>query len=167
MLKSQQRHALAGLITLLLQFADRACPSSENVTTTGEMEQNVEPSTLLSLTDLHIYNGSTDYSDVLPTVWNTIKSVVLHLLSIVIRDVREEQCYGCFVQHPSQTRHHCLRPLPEYFVFQNHQELIHRLLNERFPAAASHVLSVQCPMEHQYSHTVIREIAGIVLRELE
>ena len=63
---------------------------------------------------------------------DAIKTVVTRLLSIVVYRYREETCYGCIVDHPSQKHHECLWGFTDDFFRDNFEEVRKRLWTDRF-----------------------------------
>lgn len=65
--------------------------------------------------------------------YEAIKTVVYHLLNMVLIDHREERCEGCKIRHPSQRRHECLQEeLQDYFFGIHFEQIAERLFGDRF-----------------------------------
>ena len=90
--------------------------------------------------------------------YSLIKAVVLHLLKVVIRKFREENCNGCI---GNQHFHQCLGPTPDYFFFNNRNELVPRVLNARFTKALDYVFGVH--RTYTISPKEFRKISGAFL----
>ena len=83
--------------------------------------------------------------DPFPPAVKVVKPLVLRFLSVVIRKFRQENCYGCSVEHPSQLQHQCLEVMPEYFLYINHRKLVFRVLKKAFPDAVRQVILSEYP----------------------
>lgn len=93
-----------------------------------------------------------------------IKTVVYHLLDLVLLKFRKERCYGCQVNHPSQTQHECLEDAPDDLYSVHFHQLTRRLYNRKFVPAIRHFLA-QNHIEVE-DHRIIT-IAGTLLHELK
>ncbi|XP_013874819.1 uncharacterized protein LOC106525212, partial [Austrofundulus limnaeus] len=80
---------------------------------------------------------------------DSVKTAVLHLLNISLRNYLEEICNGCRISHPSQRQHRCLMvKKEEYFFRNNFSSILQRLLTPQFVPAIQKLLSsrnIQAP----------------------
>ena len=93
-------------------------------------EDEVVPETE-DVTESEVVPDETD-GPILALLLNTVKSVVVHLLTVVLRKYRNEICYGCQINHPSQKHHECLDELPQYFYLTHFDAMNTRLWTDRF-----------------------------------
>ena len=97
-------------------------------------------------------------------IFDTIKSAVYHLLNMILGDYREEQCYGCKVNHPSQKQHACLEVLEDNFFQDHYHHLMKRLITSRFIPSIQHLLVTR---RITLDNTVVRTVAETLLYELK
>lgn len=93
-----------------------------------------------------------------------IKTASLHLLGIVLQQYREEVCYGCQVDHPSQKHHECLNSMPEWFYEEHFDQLMRRLLTNKFVGVVRRFLTLK---SIGADDSTIRGVAETVLYELK
>lgn len=65
-------------------------------------------------------------------LFNLVKTGVLHLLSFIVQSHRRSTCFGCRVDHPSQTQHECLEVEREDFYRIHFHRLMSRLCVPKF-----------------------------------
>ncbi|XP_030581212.1 uncharacterized protein LOC115793650 [Archocentrus centrarchus] len=61
-----------------------------------------------------------------------VKIATIRLLTCAIRKYREEVCYGCIVNHPSQMQHECIWETPEFYFATHYDEIVKILWTPRF-----------------------------------
>ena len=74
---------------------------------------------------------------------DSVKTASLHLLNIVLYKYLEELCLGCQINHPSQKQHVCLQGLPEHFYTVHFEQLMKRLLTDKFIGVVQRFLSLK------------------------
>ena len=72
---------------------------------------------------------------------DSVKTASLHLLNIVLYQYLEERCYGCQINHPSQKQHDCIELLPEHFYAVHFEQIMKRLLTDKFIGVVQRFLS--------------------------
>lgn len=75
------------------------------------------------------------------TLQENIKAGIIHLLNIVLQEFRREICFGCQVDHPSQTNHECLFEVPSFFYRSHFHRLMRRLWTPKFIPALQQLLT--------------------------
>ncbi|KAF6735993.1 hypothetical protein FQA47_020315 [Oryzias melastigma] len=69
-----------------------------------------------------------------------VKAAAYHFLNRCVSDLRKEECYGCQVDHPSQTQHPCLFDIEDGFIDIHFQILVKKLLTPEYTQAVRMLL---------------------------
>ncbi|XP_039644421.1 uncharacterized protein LOC120551227 [Perca fluviatilis] len=127
-----------------------------------------QSSDVLQLTGGHVCSDivGDDQADGLVTTLfiDSVKTASLHLLNVVLYRYWGEICQGCQINHPSQKQHECLGSIPEGFYVRHFEQLMKRLLTDKFVPVVQRFLA----MKHLCADGArIRAVAETVLNELK
>lgn len=106
-------------------------------------------------------NTTADSSDAVDgcigvTGHKVIKAVVAVILEHLIDKKLKNECYGCEVDHPSQTQHSCLFEAPAYYFLGCFEELSRKLLKPELKLILSTTLKTFGITPH------LQKIQGVV-----
>ncbi|XP_033182646.1 protein NLRC3-like [Anabas testudineus] len=71
---------------------------------------------------------------------DVVKALVSRLLQITLYTHQKDICYGCVIDHLSQTQHECLWGIPEHFLWTHFDEVKKRLWNVKLIPAVLRLL---------------------------
>ncbi|XP_026230748.1 uncharacterized protein LOC113172129 [Anabas testudineus] len=87
---------------------------------------------------------------------DVVKALVSRLLQITLYTHQKDICYGCVIDHPSQTQHECLWGIPEHFLWTHFDEVKRRLWNVKLIPAVLRLL------DSYGLHTSESKIQGVI-----